>query len=1134
MNAAHCNDVVQKVRRLVIGGEAAPPDGELLQAFVDRRDERAFAGLVERHGAMVFAICQGVLRNCHDAEDAFQATFLVLAHKARSIRRHASLGSWLHGVALRVARKALTAAARPQKTAANATPSQAEARAPGDELSWREVHAVLHEALSELPEYYREPLVLCYFEGLTQDETAARLGWTPAQVKGRVQRGRNLLRGRLERRGLGLAAALGTTVLADQALAAPVPAALAAATVETAVSSAGAAARPAAVALAREIVGSAGPARIGTAAALFVLFVPLTGGVMLLSRFPADQPLVQAPVAARQATVEPRTDRFGDPLPDGAVSRLGTVRFNHGNRVIAFHITPDARTIISVGTGSICLWDATTGKEQARIATDSFRFGAPSQLLPDGRTLMILDQQDDSVQIWDLEQRKQIGKVVLPVKHTWWRASQKHALSPDGRLCSTHTDNHVQVWDTGTGKEVFRLPHEGGTIQAATFAGREMLVSADKKQMIEIWEVRTGKRVRQFVHGGPAEVLAASPDGRLLATLEHHTHAIDRLLDKDVVHVWDLATGTRKHTLAARPRSWFLGVQFSPDGAFVLAHRYGDNEAGITFWETESGRQVRELPTGGTVAMTPDGRHLVGGEGKFSAWDLKTGKQVPEEDNGRAFAAKIHLSASGDRVLTLGYSSFSTWDVATGKALRTVEMPPYFSMPPYRCCSPDGKYAVSFRGELLKKVDLLLWDVAAGKLLHTLSPSDALQWLSHTAFSQDSSLFAAYVSGKPNQVRIWEVGTGKEVRAIKETKAGWASGLAFSRDGRTLFVTGPRVVAYDVATGAERFSWRVQPPPSSVKSQEVGGRTPDDNDRASWRSLAFAPDGTVAAGVLWAEVAPHERVQDRLALCDARTGKVLRRWSDSGKNGNELEQVAFSEDGRLLATSDGAAIHVWEVATGGKVHTFRGHRNEILSLSFSAGRRRLASASRDSTILVWDLALALAPQKPTQPPDALAAWWDDLAGADASRAYASICRLAETPAVSIPFLRKRLTPVPAAAVDEMRQCIADLASDDFARRDGAFKRLRAHGANVAPLLREALEKAQSLESRRRMEQLLDSPESRPAAGELRALRALTVLEQAGTSEARRVLQDLASGGPGVWLTREAEAARKRVEARQIK
>ncbi len=385
-------------------------------------------------------------------------------------------------------------------------------------------------------------------------------------------------------------------------------------------------------------------------------------------------------------------------------------------------------------------------------------------------------------------------------------------------------------------------------------------------------------------------------------------------------------------------------------------------------------------------------------------------------------------------------------------------------------------------------------------------------------------------------IRLWNVSTGQEVRRFKDTKAGWGQGLAFSGDGRTLFVTGKRVVAYDVATGAERFSWRVQPPPSSVKTAVVGGPPADENDSLPWRSLAFAPDGTVAAGILWADVMPHQRVPDRLALCDARTGKVLRRWNDSGKNtGPYLEQVTFSDDGRLLATSDGADLHVWEVATGGKVHTFRCHRDEIYSLSFSAGGRRLASAAADSTVLIWDLTLALDGQRPAQrAQDAVAAWWQDLAGADAARAYAAIGRLADAPAVAVPFLRKRLRPIPAAEVQEIRRCIADLGSDDFTVRDQASQRLKVLGPSAAPLLGQALHNQNlPLEPRRRIEQLLDRPESRPSAGEsLRTLRALTVLENANTSDARRLLQELASGGPGAWLTQEAEAACQRLAARQ--
>ena len=142
----------------------------------------------------------------------------------------------------------------------------------------------------------------------------------------------------------------------------------------------------------------------------------------------------------------------------------------------------------------------------------------------------------------------------------------------------------------------------------------------------------------------------------------------------------------------------------------------------------------------------------------------------------------------------------------------------------------------------------------------------------------------------------------------------------------------------------------------------------------------------MAAGVLSADVMADGHVKDRLALCDARTGKILRRWSDSGKNGSDLEQVLFSDDGRLLATSDGSAVHVWEAATTTKVLTLEGHRDEIRTLALSAGGWRLASASRDSTALVWDLALALGTSSATP-----TACWNDLGSPNARRTYRRDC-----------------------------------------------------------------------------------------------------------------------------------------------
>src|SRR5262249_43893602 len=184
------------------GAIGALTDGELLERFMAHRGEEvaeaAFAALVERHAPMVLDVCRDVLGNVHDAEDASQATFLVLARKARSIRSGAALGSWLHGVALRVASKARVAAAR--RRVHERRGGEMAARSVGDRNPFR-TWMDLHEELDRLPERLRSPIVLCYLEGLTHGQAAHRLGWPVGTVESRLARARERLRRRLAGRG---------------------------------------------------------------------------------------------------------------------------------------------------------------------------------------------------------------------------------------------------------------------------------------------------------------------------------------------------------------------------------------------------------------------------------------------------------------------------------------------------------------------------------------------------------------------------------------------------------------------------------------------------------------------------------------------------------------------------------------------------------------------------------------------------------------------------------------------------------------------------------------------------------------------------------------------------------------------
>ena len=206
----------------------AQTDGQLLGRFLARRDESAFAVLVRRHGPMVLGVCRRILLNEADAEDAFQAAFLILVRKAASLTPRAVLGDWLHGVARRTALHARRRFARRGAKERAAARPEAEQEDIGDD--WL---SLLDEELGRLPEKYRLPLVLCDLEGRTRREAAEHLGWPEGTVAGRVARGRALLAGKLARRGLTLSAG-SVAMLSPQAASAAVPGALAQFTVQAA------------------------------------------------------------------------------------------------------------------------------------------------------------------------------------------------------------------------------------------------------------------------------------------------------------------------------------------------------------------------------------------------------------------------------------------------------------------------------------------------------------------------------------------------------------------------------------------------------------------------------------------------------------------------------------------------------------------------------------------------------------------------------------------------------------------------------------------------------------------------------------------------------------------------------------
>jgi RNA polymerase sigma-70 factor (ECF subfamily) len=305
-------------------------DAQLLERFVSQRDaaaECAFGALVQRHGPTVLRICKSQLPGSDDAEDAFQATFLVLARRADSLRLRAHLGSWLQGVAWRTARKLKARRSRLDQLIRRAEASARieAAREMNHVISRSEEAEMLHDEIARLPERYRLPIVLCYLEGLTHAEAARQLGWPNGTVGVRLMRARERLRTRLTRRGM---APRMTVVLPLHASAPPLTGSLAMQTARAAVrfastGTATAGAIPARVApLALEILKAMAVKKAAGAAA--VIFV-----VCLIAAGSAAIPL-QPPVGQAKSSARPAATQKTSPTQDDVKSILTNGEFERG------------------------------------------------------------------------------------------------------------------------------------------------------------------------------------------------------------------------------------------------------------------------------------------------------------------------------------------------------------------------------------------------------------------------------------------------------------------------------------------------------------------------------------------------------------------------------------------------------------------------------------------------------------------------------------------------------------------------------------------------------------------------------------------------------------------------------------
>jgi len=657
-----------------------------------------------------------------------------------------------------------------------------------------------------------------------------------------------------------------------------------------------------------------------------------------------------------------RLDQSGDPLPEGAIARLGTVRFRHGANIAGLSFTPDGKAVIARGPWAVRTWESKSGRElscvSGQVGHILFRASAVS---PDGTLIAVAvsDRQnprnDTPIQLYD----RPTGRLIRELGGGMYLIP---CFSADGKwLAVTTIRSRVELFDVAQGQRLAEIDTEQQDIRWLAFSpDGKTLITAGGDYSVRFWNLATKDKAKELKIVNYWNSIALSPDGKLLAAIEYEESPMNLVGGEKAlnhIHIFDTTTGqdvkqlvmTDMKTSFGDPNS-FRSLCFSPDGKRLAAGAYDEF---IRIYDIDSAAEVVRMKLGmnwtSAVAFSPDGKSLAAVEGHHSVrlFDVATGKPLGEPGGHLYRVNDVMLFDDGKQAVTVGGGEHAAlvWDALTGKQIGRLELENSHAnglLP-----AVDGRTLFLSTRTLAGREGesaLHLWDLTTRKPLRSVPTVPLSKTLYPPLYAQspDGQLLVLAADDAAAPVRIVTAETGEVLHALKGNSP-MVHGAAFTADGQTLVVFGADAKAHvwDVATGKElrHIAYTEVPDPNLPQPLPAGGQN------LTYYRAALSPDDryVVFAG----------RPRD-LVVHDFATGRELK--SLRGLSG-QTSVLAFSPDGRMLARGahDDPEIRIYETATWRERQVLKGHRSGITSLHFSADSKRLISGSMDTTALVWDL-----------------------------------------------------------------------------------------------------------------------------------------------------------------------------------